>query len=272
MPAGHQALLDRFVAACQADDRIVAAFLVGSHAAGGADEHSDIDLFVVVSDSARESFLAGQAEFVRRLGDPVFLEDFGLATTVFFVMADGIEGELGVAPEAEAVRVLTGHRRLLLDKGGTFAANAATPPSAPADPHEGAEVLRREIVWFWHDLSHFITALGRGQLWWANGQLETLRLSCVNLARLKSNPSDPDVGEEGYYKVDEVLPAAVLAPLRDTMCPLEAEAMFEAASHLLAFYRHLAPRLAQANGLAYPTGLESLLLSRWDHLRQGLAG
>ena len=30
----HQAVIDRFVAACQADARVVAAFLYGSHASG----------------------------------------------------------------------------------------------------------------------------------------------------------------------------------------------------------------------------------------------
>jgi hypothetical protein len=45
LPANHQAVLDRFVAACHADSRVVAAFLRGSHVTGLADVYSDLDLY-----------------------------------------------------------------------------------------------------------------------------------------------------------------------------------------------------------------------------------
>jgi predicted nucleotidyltransferase len=48
----HQAFIDRFVAACQADERVVAAFLGGSYAKGTADAHSDIDLCVLTPDAS----------------------------------------------------------------------------------------------------------------------------------------------------------------------------------------------------------------------------
>jgi predicted nucleotidyltransferase len=43
----HDALIARFVEACEADDRIVAAFLGGSRAGARADEFSDVDLCVI---------------------------------------------------------------------------------------------------------------------------------------------------------------------------------------------------------------------------------
>jgi len=43
------------------------------------------------------------------------------------------------------------------------------------DEDEQREELRRLVVWFWHDLSHFATAFACGQWWWAYGELETLR-------------------------------------------------------------------------------------------------
>ena len=42
--------LDRFVGACREDTRVVGAFLGGSHAAGTADEYSDLDLYLIVGD------------------------------------------------------------------------------------------------------------------------------------------------------------------------------------------------------------------------------
>lgn len=50
MPAHHQAVVARFVAACQADERVLAAFLGGSYAAGTADARSDLDLYAIISD------------------------------------------------------------------------------------------------------------------------------------------------------------------------------------------------------------------------------
>lgn len=51
-----------------------------------------------------------------------------------------------------------------------------------------------------NELSHFIKAMGRGQHWWAQGELGALRLHCMNLARLRNDFADPEVGEEGYFK------------------------------------------------------------------------
>ena len=45
--------------------------------------------------------------------------------------------------------------------------------------------------------------MARGQLWSAYGALEDLRLTCVNLARLRQNFS---AKAEGYEKVDQALP------------------------------------------------------------------
>jgi alkanesulfonate monooxygenase SsuD/methylene tetrahydromethanopterin reductase-like flavin-dependent oxidoreductase (luciferase family) len=43
-PSNHQVVMNRFIAACQTDARIVAAFLGGSYASGTADTYSDLDL------------------------------------------------------------------------------------------------------------------------------------------------------------------------------------------------------------------------------------
>ncbi|HEX6383969.1 MAG TPA: nucleotidyltransferase domain-containing protein [Anaerolineae bacterium] len=48
----HQIVIDRFVASCRADERVVAAFLGGSYARGAADEYSDLDLYLITTDRA----------------------------------------------------------------------------------------------------------------------------------------------------------------------------------------------------------------------------
>ena len=98
----HSLVVSRFVEACSADDRIVAAFLCGSCARGEADAYSDLDLAVITSDEALENVMAERAAFVRQLGEPMFMEDFGHDRIAFFILADGTECELVFRREARS--------------------------------------------------------------------------------------------------------------------------------------------------------------------------
>ena len=260
----HQVFLNRFVAACQADDRVVAAFLGGSYAKGTADAYSDLDLSLITTEAAYQEFFTERAAFLRQLGTPAFLEDFDLHNIVFFIFPDDTEGELWFGSESRLDHLHSGPFRVLLDKTGILA-GAVFPEPGPA-PAEQIETLRRQVVWFWHDLSHFTTAMARGQLWWAHGQLHALRLYCINLARLSQNFLDPDLGSEGYYKLEQALPFEQLSPLQATYCPLERGAMLRAARTIISYYQELALLLTREHGLAYPADLERVMLNRLEQL------
>jgi lincosamide nucleotidyltransferase len=128
MPPHYQVVLDRFIAACQADERVVAATLYGSYARGTADEHSDLDLGLITTDEAYEAFFAGRYAFFRQLGEPAFLEDFDSTVTVFFMFPDGTEGELSIGHESDFKHGHGGVYRVLLDKKNILA-GATFPPS-----------------------------------------------------------------------------------------------------------------------------------------------
>jgi Streptomycin adenylyltransferase len=157
-----------------------------------------------------------------------------------------------------------GSYRVLLDKTGILA-GAVFPGYEPTQA-EQIETLRRLVTWFWHDLSHFTTAMGRGQLWWAHGQLEALRRYCMNLARLRQNFSDPDVGAEGYFKLEQALPVEQLSVLRATYCPLEQGAMLQAALVIVRFYQELTPLLARTHGIPYPAELDRVMSDRLEQV------
>ena len=260
-PHNHQVVIDRFVAACQADERVVAAFLVGSNAKGTADAYSDLDLYLITPDEAYEDFIAGREAFIRLLGEPVFLEDFDLPNVVFFIFPDGTEVELTLGRESQINHIFSGPYPVLLDKKRILA-GAVLPWHEPAQA-EQIETLRRQVYWFWHDLSHFIAALGRGRLWWAYGQLEELRRYCVNLARLRHNFA---AEADGYDKVEQALPVEQLSSLQTTCCPLEPGAMLQAALVLVRFYREVAPLLARTHGLTYPAALDRVMSERLEKL------
>ncbi len=266
MPPPHQIILDRFVAACQADERVVAAFLGGSYASGKADVYSDLDLYLIITDEMYDNFKASCETFLRLLGEPLFLEnfdEFGFDLLIF-IFADGIEGELALGRASHFSHIHGGPHKTLLDKQGILS-GVVFPWYEP--PHVSqVETLHGLIYWFWHDLSHhFITTLARGQLWSAYGALEDLRRTCVNLARLQQNFS---MVAEGYEKVEQVLPVGQLSPLQATFCPMERDAMLRAALVIVRFYRNIAPSLAQAHGIPYPDKLAQVISERLEQLCQ----
>ena len=260
----HLSFLNRFVEACRADDRVVAAFLGGSNVKGYADAYSDVDICVITTDQAFEKFFKEREIFLRRLGELVFLEDFDIPDISFYIFADGTEGELYFGSENHLDHLHSGPFRILLDKKDILV-SVVFPPFEPS-LSEQIEKLRRQIYLFWHELSHFITAMRRGQLWWAHGQLEALRWICVNLARLRNNFSDAGVGEEAYFKIENEIPVEQLGALQGTFCPMERDAMLKAVFAIIGFYQELAPPLAQIHGLRYSHDLERVMIDRLQKL------
>jgi predicted nucleotidyltransferase len=257
LPPHYQAVLDRFVTVCREDQRVVAALLGGSYATGTADLYSDLDLGLITTDGAYEDFLKDYVSFISLVGEPELLEDFDLPHNVFFIFSDGTEGELAIGCESRFKHIQLGPYQTLLDKKGVL--TGVVFSGEEVDPAEQTETLRRLIYWFWHDLSHFIAAIGRGQLWWAYGQLEILRSHCLNLVRKQNNFTG---ATEGYEKIEKAVPLEQLAPLQTTFCPLERDPMLQAVTNIVRFYQQIAPPLARAHQLAYPERLSHLMSDR----------
>lgn len=258
-PRDITGVLARFVEACSADDRIVAAFLGGSHARGAADGFSDVDLCLIATDESHAEVVADREEIVRRLGDPLFLEHFSSQDHVFFILADGTEGELYLGREGTLDALEEPAFRILLDERGILGRAAFARPVV--DPVEQAEALRAILAGFWHEVAHLVTALGRGQPWWAIGQLEAMRAMCVNVVRIEHGVA---ADAEPSFKVDEALPPGALDELRTTYVPLEEHAILRAAADVVRVFRAHGRRAADAFGLPYPDALDALLSG---HLR-----
>ena len=261
----HQTTVDQFVSACHTDERVTAAFLVGSYVKGKADAHSDLDLFLITTDEAYDDFIAERSTFIRLLGEPLFMEDFDLPGIVFLIFPDGSEVEISFGRESQLSQILNEPYEVLLDKKSII--YSIISREREVDHEEHIEKLRRLIYWFWHDFSHFVTAMGRNQLWWAHGQLEMLRSICVGLARLKNDFSDSDVEEEEvYFKIENAMPIEELSPLQKTFCPMEKDAMLQAALVIVRFYRNLATSLAATQGITYPERLEKVMVEKLEKL------
>ena len=100
--------------------------------------------------------------------------------------------------------------------------------------------------------------------------MSALRLYCMNLARLRNDFSDTEIGEEGYFKIDRALPVELLSPLQRTFPPLDQGAMLQAALDILHFYKELAQPLAQLHGITYPDRLEQVMVDRLEKLSMSI--
>jgi predicted nucleotidyltransferase len=260
----QQGFLDLFTKACQQDDRIIAAFLAGSYARGAADEYSDLDLGLITTDEDFDDFSANLESFISRLGEPLFLEDFGLPNIVFYIFENGVEGELGIRRASQFAEIHTGPYQILLDKRDLLT-GVAFHGKQP-DPKAQTEKLRRLLTSFWHEWLHFISALGRGQLWWAQGQVEVLRGYCVSLARMHSDFFDEYIGEEPYFKIDEAITLEQLSALQPTFGPMERGHLHKAGKVIVQVFRELALPLAQVYELPYPEALERMMAKRLEEL------
>jgi predicted nucleotidyltransferase len=256
-------VLDDVIDVCAADERILAAFVGGSHARGAADAFSDIDLCFVVADHAWDDVVAGRGELIRRLGEVLFLEDFGREDRMFAILADGTDLECNFVRVGALDALEAGPFRVLLDPQGILAGRVF--PEHPPDAEASIRELPRILSWFWHELTHFTTALGRDELWWAAGQLEALRNLRINLERIHQGAA-PD--EEPYWKLDRELETARVEPLRATFVPIDRDALLGAGLEVVASFRERGRETALAHGLAYPEELDRLITRHLEDLQE----
>jgi predicted nucleotidyltransferase len=259
----QRAFVQRFVAACEKDERVVAAFLGGSFASGKADEWSDLDIYVVTTDEGYAGFFDGRLAFMQGLGQAAYLEDFnGFGfDMVWFTFADGVEGELSMAPEGNFDHIHGGAYVSLVDKRGLLAGKTF-PMYSPTEAQQ-LGTLHKQIYGFWEALSHFIAAIHRKQPWTAYGSLDEMRMACLKLLRLKH---DFTAEHTAYSKAEQYVSEDELRTLAASCCSLEYDAMLAAALALVQEYQRICPSLAAEHGITYPADLERVLLNRFEFL------
>ena len=259
----YQALIGSFRAAAEADQRIAAAFVGGSRGAGSADEHADIDLYLILRDDAYDDFFAERRAFMAQLGNPAFLEDFnGFGfDMLLFIYSNAVEGELVLARETGFEEMPSGPFLALVDRQGILPPGGAFPPIKQPAEQEQCEHLHFMVHWFWRDLSQLSRWMARGRHWSAYGHLEMMRHTCLNLARLHY---DFTGRLESYHKIEGVADPDDLVAFQHSFCRVEREAILQAVRALVEIYLRLAPPLAAAHDIAYPAKLQGVVMRRLE--------
>ncbi len=247
------------VARVRADDRVAALFLGGSHAAGSADAYSDLDLYLIATDTGFESLHSERKALMHSLGEIVFLEehsDFGFSM-LLFRYADGVHGEMALAPARDLHEVHGGPHLVLLDKVDLLTGREF--PAGHLDKATGVAVVDRLLKWFWYDRALVDVALARGNLWTAHHHLEQCRERCLDLAWLRAHP---EVWPGGHAKAESMLDEATLALFTPTVVSLNSNQIRRAARLLDNLYFQMGTEVARSYSVAYPDRLVETTMKR----------
>jgi predicted nucleotidyltransferase len=224
--ARQASVLRRLLDVTQADPRIRALRVRGSIARGTADEYSDIDTRVWISDGEYEAALADLPALVRSIGPTldILFETPG-SPYLFVQFADGVQLELSSGRASEASGRDHG-AVVLMDRDGLW-----------DQPYEPTPAWDRDLWlgWAWMALFDIDKYLRRDSLWEALTTLEKARSLLLRHHAAMTGMRDPEYGVTSLLDYGGRLPEG----LESTVAGLNAAEIRRAAfvcAELLATY------------------------------------
>jgi hypothetical protein len=195
-PQERDQVRDRIIAMAKRDPRVMAGALIGSLAADGADQWSDIDLTFGLAEGTRLQAVLDEwtTWFACDLGALHHWDlPFGPAIYRVFLLPGGLEVDVSVTPQPEFQPRSPRWRTL-------FGPVGAMQPDPPADP-------QHLIGQAWHLVTHSRAAIERGKPWFAEYCISELRDHTLALMCLRRG--EPTASAKGVDR----LPTDVTAPL-----------------------------------------------------------
>ena len=249
--AGFQTALDE-------DERVLAAFIGGSFADGTWDEHSDLDLYLVVEDADYDEVFAERRSLIETMGEVVLAEDFdGFGfDMVIFMLVSGVEGELGFGRSSNFSQLHGGPFAALVDREGLL--EGKTFDYDRPNKEQRRRSIARTIAWFWRYLSLFATAAQRGRAWTAYGYLEQARHEALDLVWWIEAP---DSWPGGFEKLEANVDSGLVDPIRATLVGLGLDEQRTASSALAEFVATQGRAACLSEEIDYPDRLEDTVRS-----------
>ena len=228
-------------------------WLTGSFGRGSADEHSDVDMFVLVPAEQREQLVSGWPSVAGRY-DPLLMRRLGGAPVYTHVLPGWLRWDVVIGNDTDLASVDRRRVEELFNKDGV----------APGSPgHRGADpdVVREMTEEFLRVLGLLPVVLGRDELVTAASGAGLLRQMLTTLLRYRAEGDRLS----GALHLSQVLPPGELAALT-ALPPVYAERGSVVRLHLACAGMFL-PVARELLGEAYPFELEAAC---WAHLRAHL--
>jgi len=249
-PEYRQQVLDLLLAHLEYDRHLAGAIIVGSGAQGFSDEHSDIDIVIVVATEAdRAAAWQRSRPLLLGLLEPWDVTEIPSTYGLVLLLPGYLEVDLGftlideLAAQWPRWRVAFDrtHRLETIMQTSWQARPVFTPDQLLAD--------RLDCVW--HRIIRCVVALKRGQPWWAMRELDILRSRAIELCCLRAGLETDGLRAAGSLpaEVQQALartlpadpgPASVARALRAAVT-----LFFEAAQELEGTDRGEAARLGK---------------------------
>lgn len=239
--APQAAVLQRLLRLAEADDRIRAFRIRGSVARGTADEYSDLDTRMWITDDDYEETIAGLPELVRSIGPTVdILFETPGSPYLFVQYTTGVQLELSTARASDSSDPDRGVV-VLLDRDGLLV--------QPDTEREPAWDEKLWLGWAWMALADVDKYLRRESLWEALTTLEKARSLLLRHHAAETRMRDPEYGLTSILDYGGDLPDE----LEGTVAGLDADGIRRAAgacAQLLTRYErrqfgdHVMARLA----------------------------
>jgi predicted nucleotidyltransferase len=218
------ALLQRAIEVLTDDGRVVAAWLFGSLGRGDADDLSDIDLWVVVSDEHIDAIRAARRDYIHSLSKPLLIEEAPQNAppggAYLLVLYGGEAGPHQVdwywQPQSSAR--IPQDTRLLFDRAGL---QPAVPP--PTMTYEAkAKAVTGKCAFFWAMVNITAKKIARGESWSVLRALDILKYTSDEVHWLVGVRDERPTHKSGFTVPPPVQPIEQLALLRELAGEMEA--------------------------------------------------
>jgi predicted nucleotidyltransferase len=222
---------ERLLEHARADERVVAAALTGSRAAGAEDAWSDVDVGLGIADGVElAEVVASWTELLETEFGVIHHWDLQFRATTFrvFLLASGLEVDLAFTPHAEFASYGPGFQTVF----GTHVERE--PPEPATNDHVGMG---------WHHALHARTSIERGKPWQAEYWIAATRNHAIELACIRLDL--PAVYARSTDSLPDALKTSLEPALARSLDEDELRRALRAATEvLLAEIRQLDPPLA----------------------------
>ncbi|MGM0846249.1 MAG: nucleotidyltransferase domain-containing protein [Bacillota bacterium] len=216
----------------QNDERVQAIFLKGSMGRGEEDEHSDVDLYVLVNEEDEEAFQKKRVNHLSAYRNLLFYDDiFIIAPQIIAVFDDMLHVDLLTVTEKTFKE--KDFFRVIYDPNNRLKQFEATQ-NLLLSPEEFDE-LAIDVPWF---LFQYRKAYNRGNDLWS---VEVLQHCMFKMAKVLLHRYHPERAQLGMKALGSLLPAAKLEEVNEIYRNLNSEKHPKAAALIIDLYSRELP-------------------------------